>query len=125
MAIKEREYLISVNEFKEPRKVEKARAIGLLLVRLIVMEPGSDPLHPTMGVGIKKYRYGLNNLEQLRKECQYQIDTFLPCFPNADVEITYTPDKICSIRVTINDMKFVYDTGMTDTPIKLIDIENG
>lgn len=125
MAVKEREYLLSINEFKEPRTVDKKRAIGLLLVRLIVMEPGSDPLHPTMGVGIRKYRYGLNNLEELRSEVEYQINTFLPCFPNANVAIVYTPDKICSIEITINDIVYVYDTSKTSTPIKLIDIENG
>ena len=124
MAIKEREYLLSINEFKEPKKVLNKQAIGLLLVRLIVMEPGTDPLHPTMGVGIRRYRYGLNNVDILRKEVEYQIETFLPCYQNATVAIIVTPDKICNIEITIDDVVYVYETDKTPTPIRLTDIQN-
>ena len=44
-----KEYLLSVNNFNEPAALEGKQAIGLLLVRLILMEPGTDPLHPDMG----------------------------------------------------------------------------
>lgn len=124
MSVKQREYLLSINEFKEPKKIINKPSIGLLLVRLILMDPGSDPLHPTMGVGIRKYRYGLNNVETLRKEVQYQIDTFLPCFPNATVAIIVTPDKICNIEITISDTVYVYDSVKNQSPIRLVDIEN-
>ena len=53
--VKEREYLMSVNKINEPVVETEQRAIALLLLRLILLEPGSDPLHPDMGVGITKY----------------------------------------------------------------------
>ena len=124
MAIRQREYLCSVNEFNEPADVKGKRAIGLLLVRLIVMDPGSDPLHPGMGVGIKKYRYGLNNVEELRKEVDYQISTYLPCYQNATVAIVITPDKCCNIEITIDDVVYVYDSHTAPVPITLADIKN-
>lgn len=124
MAIKQREYLFSVNEFNEPAKLTEKAAIGLMLVRLIMMDPGSNPLHPTMGVGIRKYRYGVNNTEELRKAVQSQIETFLPCFQNARVAIIITPDKICNIEITINDVVYVYDSKVAPIPITLENIKN-
>lgn len=124
MAIKQREYLFSVNEFKEPSKVINKSAIALLLVRLIMMDPGTDPLHPTMGVGIRKYRYGLNNIDELKSEVEYQIDTFLPCFQNATVCIVITEEKTCNIEITIDDVVYVYDSSNSPIPIYLSDIQN-
>ena len=124
MAIKQREYLFSINDFKEPDTITGKRAIATLLVRLILMEPGKDPLHPTMGVNIRKYRFGLNNVEDLRREVQSQIDTFLPCYQNASVEIKVTPQKTCNIEITINDVVYIYDSSQAPIPIKLSDIES-
>lgn len=124
MAIKQREYLFSVNEFNEPSKLEGKSAIALSLVRLILMDPGSDPLHPTMGVGIRRYRYGMNSLEELQQNVQEQINTFLPMYQNATVAIIVTPDKICNIEITINDVVYVYDSTIAPIPISLNKIEN-
>lgn len=124
MAIRQREYLFSINEFNKPDKVEGKNAIALLLVRLIMMDPGSDPLHPTMGVGIRKYRYGLDNTEELRSVVQYQVETFLPCYQNATVAIIVTPDKVCNIEITINDTTYVYDSATAPIPITLNEIKN-
>ena len=123
MAIKQREYLFSVNEFNEPAVWTGKSAIGLMLVRLIMMDPGSNPLHPTMGVGIRKYRYGINNTEELRKKVQEQIETFLPCYQNATVAIIVTPDKVCNIEIAINDIVYVYDSSIAPIPITLSDIK--
>lgn len=124
MAIRQKEYLFSTNEFNEPAVLTEKAAIAILLVRLIMMDPGSDPLHPTMGVGIRKYRYGFNNVDELQKEVETQIQTFLPCYQNATVVIIVSPDKTCNIEITINDVVYVYDSSIAPIPIKLSDIEN-
>ena len=124
MAVKQREYLFSVNEFNEPAKVENKSAVALLLVRLIMMDPGSDPLHPDMGVGIRKYRYGLDNLDELQKRVEDQIQTYLPNFQNADVTLIRTPDKVCNIEITINDTTYVYDSSTAPIPISLEQLKN-
>lgn len=124
MAVKQREYLFSVNEFNEPSKVEGKSAIGLLLVRLIMMDPGSDPLHPDMGVGIRNYRHGLDNLDDLRSRVESQIQTYLPTFQNADVTIIRTPDKVCNIEITINDITYVYDSTTAPIPITLDELQS-
>jgi hypothetical protein len=124
MAIRQKEYLFSTNEFNEPASLTGKSAIGLLLVRLILMDPGSDPLHPTMGVGIRKYRYGLDNINELKKSVEEQIETFLPCYQNASVAMIITPDRVCNIEITINDTVYVYDSHTAPIPISLTDIEN-
>ena len=123
MAVKHREYLFSVNEFNEPKKVENKSAIALLLVRLIMMDPGSDPLHPDMGVGIRNYRYSADNLEDLRSRVQTQIETYLPEFQNANVAIIRTPDKVCNIEISIDDITYVYDSSTAPIPITLDDVK--
>ena len=124
MAIKNREYLFTVNDYNEPETVEGKPAIALLLVRLIMMDKGTDPLHPGMGVGIRNYRYSMTNLEDLRKEVQYQIETYLPCYQNANVTIIRTRDKVCNIEITIGDTVYVYDYKTAPIPIVLDDIKN-
>lgn len=124
MAVRQREYLLSVNEFNEPEKVEGKSAIGLLLIRLIMMSPGSDPLHPDMGVGIRDYRFGLDNLDKLKARIQSQIETYLPCFQNATVTLIQTPDKVCNIEITIDDITYVYDSAKAPIPITLEDVQN-
>lgn len=123
MSVKQREYLFSVNEFNEPKKVENKSAIALLLVRLIMMDPGSDPLHPDMGVGIRNYRYSADNLEDLRSRVQTQIETYLPEFQNANVAIIRTPDKVCNIEISIDDITYVYDSSTAPIPITLDDVK--
>lgn len=122
--VKQREYLVSVNEFKEPKKLEGQSARGLLILRLILMDPGTDQLHPTMGVGIRKYRYGVKNMDELRKSIDYQIRTFLPDFQTVDVTLIQTPDKLLNIEITADDVVYVYDSKTAPIPIKLDDIRN-
>lgn len=120
--IKEKEYLLSVDNFNKPEVVSGQRAIGILLLRLILLEPGSDPLHPNMGVGIKNYRYAVDKLEELRKRVQDQINTYLPCFPSSEVVITQTPDHLCNIEITIDNITYIYNSKEAPIKISLEDI---
>ena len=53
-----REYLLDMNNFDQPEILKDKAAIAALLTRLILLEPGTNPLFPTMGVGlVSKYRY--------------------------------------------------------------------
>lgn len=122
MAIREREYLFSANKFQQPIVRTQQRAIGLLLIRLILLDPGSDPLHPEMGVGIRRYRYGMDNLNNLTQRVKEQIDTYLLCFPASDVTLVQTPDHYCNIEITINDTVYIYNSQEAPIPITLENI---
>lgn len=122
MAIREKEYLFSANKFQQPIVYSGPRAIGLLLIRLILLDPGSDPLHPEMGVGIRRFRYGMDNLNTLTQRIKEQIDTYLPCYPASDVTLVQTPDHFVNIEITINDVVYVYNSQEAPIPITLENI---
>lgn len=125
MAVKQREYLFSINEYKDPTVLTERKAIALMLVRLIMLEPGTDPLHPLMGVGIKKYRYsGVKDINKLCSEIESQIRTYLPEYQNATVSVEVTKEKLLNIEIAISDVVYVYESATSQIPIKLSDIEN-
>ena len=122
MSIKNREYSFGVDKFNKPIVLKDKEAIGTRLMELIMMEPGDDPLHPDMGVGLVTYRYGVHNLEDLRNRVQKQIETYLPFYQNADIAIIRTPDKVINIEISLGGMKYIYDSKNTSKPITLEDL---
>jgi hypothetical protein len=52
------EFGFSVDEFNNPKVYKNAEAVSTLLVRLLLLEPGTIQSHPNAGVGlISRYRY--------------------------------------------------------------------
>ena len=119
--IKEREYVLKTDEFKTPVVLENQQAIAILLMRLILLDPGSDPLHPDMGVGIRRYRYAMGKEEELKQRISDQISQYLPCFPAGNVEFEITSDKLINIKITIDNTVYVYDSAEAPIPITLED----
>ena len=119
MALKNREYLLSVDQYNNPYTVEGSEAVALNLVRLLLLEPNSDPLRPDMGVGLKNYRYALT-LDELDSRIADQIATYLPQYQNAKVNIIRTSDRVANIEISINDVTYIYDS--TTMPVS-IDLE--
>jgi hypothetical protein len=117
--ILEREYTLSITPLNRPEVLKNQEAIAMLLLRLILLNPGSDPLHPDMGVGIINYRYAMGRLDELRQRVEDQIHTFLPCFPAGNVEINITPTKLCNILITIDDVLYTYDSAEAPVPISI------
>ena len=122
MGIVDREYSFGIDRFNNPNVINGKDAIGTRLMELMMMEPGDDPLHPDMGVGIQSYRYSINNTEPLRKRIEEQIATYLPFYQGVTVTLIITPDKICNVEIVIEDTTYVYDSGTSSKPIKLSDI---
>ena len=123
MSIKKREYLFSVNNFKNPKYVEGKNSIAMRLMELLLMNPGQDPLHPEMGVGLKNYRYGIDTLEELRDRIQDQIDTYLPMYQNVSIAMIRTPDKLLNIEMSVGDTVFVYESSSAPVQISLDDLK--
>lgn len=117
--IRDREYLLTVNEFNQPQVLENEQAIAMMLMRLILLNPGSDPLHPDMGVGIINYRYAMGKLEELKQRVSQQITTYLPCYPSGNVEIEIVDDHLCDILITINDTVYRYSSADAPVPITI------
>lgn len=110
--VKKKEYLLSFNEFKEPEVIYDKQAVGLLLLRLITMDPGTDPLHPDMGVGIRRYRYAMDIEETLAKKIDDQIHTYLPYFEDAEITLTFTPQHTLNVEISMDDIVYVYESDI-------------
>ena len=123
--IKEKEYTTSINKFNTPVTLKGQKAIGVLLTRLLLMEPGTDRLHPDMGVGIRRYRYGMNILENLKARVERQIDTYLSCFPSSEVNISYTDQKSLHVEITVDNYVYVYDSAEFEKELTITDVING
>lgn len=118
-----KEYLLSINNFGRSKVLTNEQAIAALLTRLILLEPGTNPLMPTMGVGIvSKYRYLFSSsAEQLKKDIQDQVNTFLPQANFTNVELIYNSDNSVDIAITIDDVTYMYRSSDL-VPITLQDI---
>lgn len=122
MSIKNKEYACGIDKFKKPKTVEGPDAIGTRLMMIITMEPGDDPLHPEMGLGIKRYRYTIDTLDELEQNLKNQIATYLPIYQNVEISLEVTPDKLCNIVINIGDTRYIYDSNTQSKPISLDDI---
>lgn len=120
-----KEYLLTTNEYLEPKVIEGSEAYGTLLMRLFLLEPGTNPLHPGMGIGLHKYRYITEDMmPTLQTLIQDQVNTYLPSdfltTTKAYLEISKT--KYLVINIIADDTKYVFDTENSDTPIEMSNI---
>lgn len=123
---KVREYLLTTDEFRNPKVIKGANAIGVLITRLLLLEPGTNPLHPDMGVGIgPKYRYITeSDMDILQSRVQDQINTYLPSlfYSATRVNLDIKKNKMLVINIIVDGVSYVYDTEETDSPIELSDL---
>lgn len=122
-----KEYLLTTNEFLEPTVVEGSDAYGILLTRLLLLQPGTNPLHPNMGVGLgPKYRFiSEDDMPMLQTLIQDQVNTYLPSEFTSVVQayLEIKPkSKYLLITIIADDTKYVFDTEDSDTPIELSDL---
>lgn len=76
------------------------------------MDPGTDPLHPDMGVGIRRYRYAMDIEETLAKKIDDQIHTYLPYFEDAEITLTFTPQHTLNVEISMDDIVYVYESDI-------------
>lgn len=117
-----KDYLLTTDNFLNPRVLKGTDAIGQLLLRLLLMTPGTNPLHPLMGVGVgSKYQFITeNDLNILQTDIEEQISIYLPSeFSAAKVNLSIGADKTLSISIIIQEIEFVFDTRETNNPVSL------
>lgn len=109
MAVERKEYLLTLDNFNRPAEVIGGKAVAYLIARLILMEPGSNPLHPDMGVGlVSRYRYS-NKVEELKAAIKDQISLWLPDFvSDTDIALVITPDKVLNVEIILSSTNEIY-----------------
>lgn len=84
-----REYLLSINEFVQPKVLKGESAAFTDIIRLFLLEPGTNQTHPEMGIGIRS-RYRFSNTEditKLKQEVKKQMEIYLPNLLIIDIQI--------------------------------------
>lgn len=117
------ERLLSKNNFEVPTVLKDDEAAVVCIIRLIMMDPGTDPLHPDMGVGLfTKYKYGFTDeiKSKLQNEINEQIQTYIPKLVGVSVDIEA---RIASLYITIRFNSNIV-TVVADTANNTIKLEN-
>lgn len=102
------EYSLSIDSFNRPQVFKDKDAVAMKLIELILLEAGTYPTAPNMGVSIiSKYRFTTSSeLENLKNSISDQINTYLPELKSVAVDTTES-DGVINIAITIDDV--VYD----------------
>lgn len=106
-----KEYNLSTDDFKQPKISYGKTAVGVLIIRLLLLEPGTNPNRPEMGVGlISKYRYMFpDKLGELKNNIYDQLNRFL--FPYQKIAISMeVNDKCLILQISIDDTTYKYVT---------------
>ena len=102
-----REYVLSLDDYKNPKVFEGENAIAILLIRLFLMNPGDIETHPNMGIGLyKNYRnMWMEEIPTLEKDAEKQIAMYLPMLQNVSVDITQSTQnsKIILIKIQVEN----------------------
>lgn len=120
-----KEYSMSVNDFKQPAEAKGKKAIGVFLVRLLLMEKGTDPMRPNMGIGIvSRYRYMFEeDCIELERDIRTQLQTYLLPYMNISTIKAEVIDKELHLTIVIDDNTYSYKTiHLSDDSVSLVDL---
>ena len=126
MAQLEQEMLLSVDSFKKPTVLEGKNAIGILLLRLIQLEPGTIPSRPKMGVGLlSNYRFcDEEKALQLKDHIKEQIRTYLPEYQAVQIETKLNPGGKLVIDITIDKVLYRYEAEQETDNNRIVGIHS-
>ena len=109
------DHAFSVDDFKTPVEFKDAKGIGMMLCRLILLEPGTFQDHPDMGVGLKsRFAHGPETTpSDIRREIESQIHKYLPNFTAARVRTDMDKNGQLLIAIDIDNTLFslFFDTA--------------
>lgn len=122
----QQEMLLSVDSFNKPEVLQGKEAIGILLVRLIQLEPGTIASRPKMGVGLlSNYRYcDESKILDLQNHIREQIRTYLPQFQAVDVSATLNPSGTLVLDIIIDKVLYRYETEQQTDDSRIVGIHS-
>lgn len=123
------EPIMSIDKFSRPIVLKNEDYAVMLIIRLILMEPGLIQTHPDMGVGlVSRFRYSTApDMNTLAKTILDQINNYLPQFSLVNVKCDLDPDtKLINIYITSEQLKasFNINTETGDVITEPVKLEN-
>jgi hypothetical protein len=128
------EPLLSVDKYYKPLVAKDENYATLLLVRLILLEPGTFQTHPDCGVGlVSKFRYATDvDMIELQKRIKDQIMLYLPQYSLVNVKCELGDnktgeEKVIKIYITSEELNIFLpinvDTGEVLETTRLSDFK--
>ena len=102
------EYLLDVDKRQQPKVFTKYEGDRINVFRLIMLEPGTFPTHPTLGVGLVS-RWRLRDVDTIKSSLastiEAQLKDFMPQLIDPQVTVTIVNNNnknIINISVRVN-----------------------
>lgn len=98
------QFELSVDDFGKTTQVEGFYAIAKAVQSLILLQPGSYPNHPEMGVGIKDYQFEFldrTTLDEIEERINEQISKYINSIYITEAVVDIIPNKLESKQNTI------------------------
>lgn len=120
-----KEYTLDVNAYGTPLDYKNFNALGALIMRLILLEPGTITHSPRMGVGlISKYRYMQSDkIEGFIQEVKTQIKDYLDATAVVDMDVNITDQNVMVMDLKINSVQFRYYFDRDKVTLKMIALD--
>ncbi len=102
------EYLLDVDKRQQPKVFTKYEGDRINVFRLIMLEPGTFPTHPTLGVGLVS-RWRFRDVDTIKSSLastiEAQLKDFMPQLIDPQVTVTIVNNNnknIINISVRVN-----------------------
>lgn len=120
-----KEYTLDVNTYGTPLDYKNFNALGTLIMRLILLEPGTITHSPKMGVGlISKYRYMQSDkLDAFVNEVKNQIKDYIDPTAVVDMDVNITDQNVMVMDLKINSAQFRYYFDRDKVTLKMIALD--
>lgn len=113
------EALLTTNNFKRPKVLKDNDALLIIIIRLVMLEPGRIlglPMEAGVGL-VSRYRYcNENDFDDLKLDIETQIATYIPDAQGANVDIQFkkteifTDKKIMMIGIRLGNNTYAIGT---------------
>lgn len=119
-----KEYSLSTDSYKTPLTYKNFNAVGTLIMRLMLLEPGTITHNPEMGLGlISKYRYMQSDRAiELSQAIKDQIKDYLDNTIAVEVNIGFSNngENIMIIDMTVDQFQFRYFYDRDKLTLKML-----
>lgn len=120
------EYSLDIDQFYTPKEYKNFEAIGILIMRLFLLDPGTIQSNPEMGIGlISKFKYmNSDRVPEFIGRSIEQIHTYLDKTALVDMEVSFIPNmNIMEIFITVNNILYKYYYDQKNYTLRLIQAE--
>lgn len=117
-----KEYSFAVDKYNNPREFKNFNAIGVLLMRLFFIEPGSITHSPEMGIGlISKFRYMTEErLGEFKDTVKTQIRDYIDESVSVDVNVRFLPNHVMHIMLKIDKYELLFSFNSDNQTLDMI-----